>query len=94
MNNLTSVLPTEQLSELFGWPEYVVFIVMLGISAGIGIMYGCFGQKQKTTSEFLMAGRNMGTFPVAMSLIARYILYDLPPFRICIFSNYRIVSSN
>ncbi len=51
------------------------FILMLAISAGIGIMYGCTGQKQKTTNEFLMAGRSMGTFPVAMSLIARYIIF-------------------
>lgn len=29
------------------------------------------GGKQSTTSEFLMAGRSMSTFPVAMSLIAR-----------------------
>jgi sodium-coupled monocarboxylate transporter 8/12 len=62
---------SKDLSLLFGWPEYLVFIIMLGISAGIGVMYGCFGKKQNTTSEFLMAGRNMGTFPVTMSLIAR-----------------------
>jgi sodium-coupled monocarboxylate transporter 8/12 len=59
------------LSARFKWPEYLVFGAMLGISAGIGVFYGCFGGKQKTTSEFLMASRSMSTFPMAMSLIAR-----------------------
>jgi len=66
-----SDLLREDLSSRFQWPEYVVFGAMLGISAGIGIFYGCVGGKQKTTSEFLMAGRSMSTFPMAMSLIAR-----------------------
>ena len=61
----------EDLSARFKWPEYVVFGAMLAVSAGIGVFYGCFGGKQKTTSEFLMASRSMGTFPMAMSLIAR-----------------------
>lgn len=73
--NGTVEVITQNLSELFGWPDYLVFILMLGISAGIGIMFGCFGAKQKTTSEFLMAGRNMGTFPVSMSLIARQEIF-------------------
>jgi len=71
MDNSTSPLSPANLSERFGLIEYLVFIGMLGISAGIGIIYGCFGKKQSSTSEFLMAGRNMGTFPVTMSLIAR-----------------------
>lgn len=57
-------------SEKFGWAEYLVFIAMLAVSAGIGIYYGCCGKKQ-TTSEFLMGGRSMSVFPMTMSLIAR-----------------------
>ncbi|KAK4008520.1 Uncharacterized protein APZ42_013873 [Daphnia magna] len=59
--------------QFFGWADYLVFVGMLVISAIIGIYYACFGAKQNTTSEFLMAGRNMGTFPVAMSLIASFM---------------------
>ena len=62
----------EDLSERFQWPDYLVFSLMLAVSAVIGIIYGCFGKKQDT-SEFLMAGKSMTTFPVAMSLIARYV---------------------
>ncbi|KAK3884534.1 hypothetical protein Pcinc_011207 [Petrolisthes cinctipes] len=45
---------------------------MLLVSAVIGIFYGCFGKKQDT-KEFLMAGKSMTTFPVAMSLIASFM---------------------
>lgn len=57
-------------AELFGWPEYLVFGIMLGISAIIGLYYGCVGKKLKTTKDFLMGGKNLGVFPVASSLIA------------------------
>ncbi len=59
-----------EISDLFGWPEYVVFGMMLAVSAGIGLFYGCTGNKQKTTSDFLMGGRDLGIFPIASSLIA------------------------
>lgn len=53
--------------------DYVVFSVLLLISSVIGLYYGCTGAKQKTTSEFLMAGRSMGVFPVALSLLASFM---------------------
>ena len=60
--------------ELFGWEEYVVFVLLLLVSAGIGIFHGCFSAgKQKTTAEFLLANRNMPVFPMAMSVIASFI---------------------
>lgn len=83
----------DRLIQRFGWPDYLVFVAMLAISAVIGIYYAWYtysndlayrlilqahsfvtdssGTKQNSTSEFLMAGRSMSTFPVAMSLIAR-----------------------
>ncbi|KAG7158327.1 Sodium-coupled monocarboxylate transporter 2-like 3 [Homarus americanus] len=61
-----------QFGDRFTWHDYVVFGCMLAVSAIIGIFYGFFGKKQDT-NEFLMAGKSMTTFPVAMSLIARYI---------------------
>ena len=68
---MTAIQTTEELIRRFGWPDYLVFAAMLAISAIIGIYYACTGSRQNSTSEFLMAGRNMNTFPVAMSLIAR-----------------------
>ena len=54
-------------------PDYIVLVVVLAISAGIGIYYGCTGSKQSTTAEFLMANRQMGTAPVALSLLASFL---------------------
>ncbi|KAK8751797.1 hypothetical protein OTU49_010357 [Cherax quadricarinatus] len=60
------------LVDRFTWIDYLVFCLMLAVSAVIGIFYGCFGKKQDT-KEFLMAGKSMTTFPVAMSLIASFM---------------------
>ena len=51
--------------------DYVIFAIVLAISAGIGIFFGCRGQK--TTSEFLMGGRNMSILPVSLSLLASFL---------------------
>ena len=53
--------------------DYVVFGLMLLISAGIGIYYSCTGGKQRTTSEYLLGNRSMKTFPIAMSLMASFL---------------------
>ena len=55
----------------FTWPDYAVLAAMLVITASIGLFYGFFGPKQKTASDFLLGGSNMGTFPMAMSLASR-----------------------
>ncbi|XP_021955971.1 sodium-coupled monocarboxylate transporter 2 [Folsomia candida] len=51
------------------WVDYFVFGIVLSISVGIGIFYGCFGSKQKTTKEYLLANRQMSSIPVALSMI-------------------------
>ena len=53
--------------------DYVVFGIMLLISAAIGIYHGCTGGKQKTTGEYLLGNRSMNTFPIAVSLLASYL---------------------
>ena len=58
-----------ELIEKFGWEEYFVFALMLAISAGIGLFFCLKGQK--SNAEFLMGGKNMGTVPMTMSLVAR-----------------------
>jgi Na+/H+ antiporter NhaC len=40
--------------------DYVIFALMLAISAAIGIFYGCFGKKQKSSKDLLVANREMG----------------------------------
>ena len=59
----------ELTSARFSWVDYLVFSVMLAISAGIGVYYAI--RDKKNSEQFLMAGKSMGTFPVVMSLIAR-----------------------
>ncbi|KAG1662974.1 Sodium-coupled monocarboxylate transporter 1 [Nymphon striatum] len=54
----------------FSVADYVAFILMLIVSALIGVYYACTGGKQKTTSEFLVGNRSMKIVPVAMSLFA------------------------
>ena len=53
--------------------DYVVFAVILAISSVIGLYYGCTGNKQNSTTEFLMAGRSMSVLPVALPLLASFM---------------------
>lgn len=55
----------------FGETDYFVFIFMLGVSAAIGVYFGCFAKGAKSTEEYLLGGRKMKTLPIAISLIAR-----------------------
>ncbi|XP_035213784.1 putative sodium-dependent multivitamin transporter [Stegodyphus dumicola] len=56
--------------EVFEIWDYLVVGAMLLVSGGIGVFFRFSGGKQKTTNEYLMAGRNMGMFPVILSLMA------------------------
>lgn len=73
--------------KFFGWEDYTVFAAMLLVSAGIGLYHGCkfriFKSKKEqsekeeedsdpcTPKEFLTGNGQMGTFPVALSMLAR-----------------------
>lgn len=61
--------------QRFGWPDYLVFLVMLLSCVMIGIYFGFIQKKPKKTSDqaahYLVGGRKMAVFPVTMSLIAR-----------------------
>ena len=58
----------------FSIPDYIVFSLMMAVSAGIGLWYGCGpGGKQKTTKEYLLADRQMKIWPVAISLLVSYL---------------------
>ncbi|KAL8568333.1 hypothetical protein ACOMHN_040906 [Nucella lapillus] len=53
--------------------DYILFALVLAISASIGIFYACHGKKQKTTTEFLMADRNMSIVPIAVSILVSFM---------------------
>lgn len=67
--------------QRFGVPDYVVFFFMLAGCVLIGIYFGFIEKKPKPSKrknsivieedDYLVGGRNMKIFPVAMSLIAR-----------------------
>ncbi|XP_062598235.1 sodium-coupled monocarboxylate transporter 1-like [Saccostrea cucullata] len=50
--------------------DYVVFCITIAISLGIGVYYAIAGQK--TTSEYLVGGRQMKILPVAISLMVSF----------------------
>ncbi|XP_072049092.1 sodium-coupled monocarboxylate transporter 2-like [Amphiura filiformis] len=63
----------EQHNNTFTGPDYVVFVLLLCISAGIGIFHAVCGGRQKTTKEYLVADRSMSAIPVGMSLVATFM---------------------
>lgn len=61
------------VSRVFGAVDYLVFVLLLLLSASIGVYYGCSGDKQRTANEFLMANRSMGILPICLSLLASFL---------------------
>ncbi|XP_072761247.1 sodium-coupled monocarboxylate transporter 1-like [Anoplolepis gracilipes] len=57
---------------VFGWLDYALFSLLLVVSVLIGVYFGFFS-KQDSTTEYLLGGKRMGCFPVAMSIIASHI---------------------
>ncbi|XP_053572971.1 sodium-coupled monocarboxylate transporter 1-like [Bombina bombina] len=53
--------------------DYVVFALVLLISAAIGVYYAFTGRGKTTSKEFLTGGRSMSAFPVALSLTASFM---------------------
>nr|CAD7588290.1 unnamed protein product [Timema genevievae] len=57
---------------LFGILDHSVFALMLLLSTVIGVVIGFWG-KQDTKLDYLLGGKSMSTFPIAMSLIFSHI---------------------
>ncbi|XP_011183160.2 putative sodium-dependent multivitamin transporter [Zeugodacus cucurbitae] len=57
----------------FGALDYGIVAIVLIASAAIGIYYRVTGGKQKTTKEYLLAGRQMSILPVAFSLMTSFM---------------------
>lgn len=72
MSSSCDGVPPVPTGSTFTVWDYLVFSIILAISAGIGLYYAFAGGKQKTTQEFLLADKNMSAFPVAMSLFASF----------------------
>ncbi|KAF2361183.1 Sodium/solute symporter [Trinorchestia longiramus] len=80
-SSATTVLPgllnaTSDASEpaRLSREDYATMSILLIASAAIGIYYGFFNKvNTEDTQEFLMAGKSMSAFPVALSLIASFI---------------------
>lgn len=73
--NISTTTVTSLINEVpkltFSWYDYILFGTMLVISAVIGLYFGCFGQKQETTNDYLLGGKKMKVIPVTISLTAR-----------------------
>lgn len=67
----------ESLRSSFGWLDYIIFLGMLLGCSGVGVFFALkdSGVKSKTDFEeyYLVGGRKMKIFPVAMSLISSWI---------------------
>lgn len=55
----------------FNLIELATFGSLLGVSICIGIYYGCIKGNQNTVTEYMLGGKEMHIFPIAMSLITR-----------------------
>ena len=58
--------------NLFHWADYAVFIILLLVSAGIGIFYGIKDRKAPNPEEYLVGGRSMHVLPVSISIFVSY----------------------
>ncbi|KAK7901997.1 hypothetical protein WMY93_018766 [Mugilogobius chulae] len=67
---MSEILPA---SSSFAFGDYVVFALMLLVSAAVGMYYAWKDRGQQTSGDFLMGGRKLTALPVAMSLTASFM---------------------
>ncbi|KAA8580000.1 sodium-coupled monocarboxylate transporter 1 [Etheostoma spectabile] len=53
--------------------DYVVFAVMLLVSAAVGVYYAWADRGQQSSGDFLMGGRRLTALPVSLSLTASFM---------------------
>lgn len=70
-STVASIADNLHQSFTFSTIDYIVFVFMLSISAGIGVYFGFFSKSKNTTDEYLMGSKKMKIVPIAISLIAR-----------------------
>ncbi|KAH7966049.1 hypothetical protein HPB49_013486 [Dermacentor silvarum] len=64
---------TSSLVSRFTIWDYLVFCGMLVVSSAIGVYCAFVGTKKVSTDEFLMGGRQLSAFPVALSILASFM---------------------
>ncbi|XP_055905168.1 sodium-coupled monocarboxylate transporter 2-like [Eupeodes corollae] len=70
MNNVTDSMSSLANNFTFGAVDYTVFTLLLVISAVIGVYFGFFSGDNDTTDEYLLGGKRMKPWPVAVSLVS------------------------
>ncbi|XP_054595557.1 sodium-coupled monocarboxylate transporter 1 isoform X2 [Nothobranchius furzeri] len=53
--------------------DYVVFAIMLVVSAAVGVYFAWTDRRQKSSKEFLTGGRRLNALPVSLSLTASFM---------------------
>uniref|UniRef100_UPI0037E7CD70 sodium-coupled monocarboxylate transporter 1-like n=1 Tax=Semicossyphus pulcher TaxID=241346 RepID=UPI0037E7CD70 len=61
------------VSGSFGVADYVVFALMLAVSAAVGVYYAWAGRGQGSSRDFLTGGRRLTALPVSLSLTASFM---------------------
>lgn len=56
----------------FTWPDYLVFVIVILISASIGFVIGWLDRKKSSAKDFLLGGGNLRTLPVGISILASF----------------------
>ena len=69
----SSEKPTMSGQNTFHWVDYLIFVLVLVVSASIGIFYAWKDKKKQTTANFLLGGRKMALLPVTLSLMATFL---------------------
>jgi ABC-type anion transport system duplicated permease subunit len=68
-STLASIISEQMFFTIY---DYVIFVIMLALSALIGVYFGFISKrKQDNTTEYLLGGKTMSKLPVSASLIAR-----------------------
>lgn len=57
----------------FAVADYVVFAVMLLVSAAVGVYFAWTDRRQRSAGDFLTGGRRLTALPVSMSLSASFM---------------------
>ncbi|XP_070179821.1 sodium-coupled monocarboxylate transporter 2-like [Littorina saxatilis] len=59
--------------NIFHIADYVMFVLILLVSATIGFYFAWTDRKKQTIKEYMLAGGNMQMMPVALSLLASFM---------------------
>lgn len=61
------------LNKNFSIVDYLVFVSLLVASSFIGIFFAWQGRRSVSNREFLTGNRQLGMFPVTLSLVASFM---------------------